>query len=204
MGTERTPDVRYQTRLTDFYFSLYTACSFCRESKKKCSGTAPCTQCLRRGLPHECHITYLPRGFRSRNKHNASAGANRQSWSAGSRAPATSAQETGGATLPSPSNVSGSLPDTHMTATAGIIGPLSPSESRDDNDDNRSYQAGGSTVTATLGNYAASEDTSLTKPGPRMLLSSHGERGMSTQFPSFTTASDIFSSSQSTLEPLLR
>jgi hypothetical protein len=69
-----------------------------------------------------------------------------------------------------------------MTATAGLIGPLSPSESRDDNDDSRSYQAGGSTVTATLGNYAAPEDTSLTKPGPRMLLSSRGERGMSTWF----------------------
>ena len=142
-------------------------------------------------MPHECHITYLPRGFRSRNKHAASAGATRQSWNNGSRPSAASAQETGGATLPSPSNVSGSLPDTHMTATAGLMGPLSPSESRDDNDDNRSYQAGGSTTTAPLGNYTASEDTSLTKPGPRMLLSSHGERGMSMWFLSFSSVSDI-------------
>lgn len=78
-----------------------------------------------------------------------------------------------------------------MTATAGLMGPLSPSESRDDNDDNRSYQAGGSTTTAPLGNYAASEDTTLTKPGPRMLLSSHGERGMSMWFLSFLFVSDI-------------
>ena len=92
-----------------------------------------------------------------------------------------------------------------MTTTAGsLIGPLSPSESRDENDDSRSYQTGGSNVTATLGNYATSEDTSLTKPGPRMLLSSHGERGVSTEFPPVLISNDICSLLQSTSEPLLQ
>ncbi|KAK1515585.1 uncharacterized protein CCOS01_12783 [Colletotrichum costaricense] len=41
------------------------ACKFCREAKKKCSGTAPCTQCVRRGLEPDCRMTYLPRGSRT-------------------------------------------------------------------------------------------------------------------------------------------
>jgi hypothetical protein len=93
------------------------------------------------------------------------------------RAPATSALI---ASLPSPSNVAGTLLNNSTTATRGLAGPLSPSESREDNDDVTHYQAVGSTATATLGGCAAVEDTSLTAPGPRMLLSSHGERGMST------------------------
>jgi hypothetical protein len=168
--------LRRRTKLTDLRLLLWTACSFCRESKKKCSGTAPCTQCLRRGLPHECLITYLPRGFRSRNKHG-STGASRQPWSSVSRLPTTSARDATTATLRSPSNAMDSLPDKNTMGTSGLIGPLSPSESRDDDDDTRNYQAVGLTATMRSGNTVA-EDTSLTAPGPRMLLSSHGERGM--------------------------
>ena len=40
------------------------ACSFCREAKKKCSGTAPCTHCLRRGIAGQCSISLRPRGLR--------------------------------------------------------------------------------------------------------------------------------------------
>jgi hypothetical protein len=61
--------------------------------------------------------------------------------------------------------------------TPGLIGPLSPSESRDEDNDT-SYQAAGLAAATRSGNIVA-EDTSLTAPGPRMLLSSHGERGMS-------------------------
>ncbi|KXH52876.1 hypothetical protein CSAL01_09801 [Colletotrichum salicis] len=42
------------------------ACRFCREAKKKCSGTAPCNQCVRRGLEPDCRMTYLPRGSRTK------------------------------------------------------------------------------------------------------------------------------------------
>ena len=190
VGRKQVPFINRSILFTDMSRFFRTACSFCRESKKKCSGTAPCTQCLRRGLPHECLITYLPRGFRSRNKH-ASTGGSRQTVYPVSQASATSAQDALVATLPSPSNVMGSLPGHNTTAAAGPIGPLSPSESRDDNEDNRSYRAAGSIATAALGGYTAAEDTSLTAPGPRMLLSSHGERGMLAWSLSFSTTIDI-------------
>lgn len=32
------------------------ACNFCREVKKKCSGQAPCSHCLRRGIASKCVI----------------------------------------------------------------------------------------------------------------------------------------------------
>lgn len=156
---------------------FWTACSFCRDSKKKCSGTAPCTQCVRRGLPHECLITYLPRGFRSRNKRTP-VGVGGQSWNSASRAPNTSAQDALAATLPSPSNVTGTLPDSDSMGTTGHIGPLSPSESRDGNDDARIYQAMVPTALMGSDGNAVAEGTSLTTPGPRMLLSCRGERGM--------------------------
>lgn len=40
------------------------ACKFCRDSKKRCSGTAPCSHCLRRGIGGECYITPRPRRSR--------------------------------------------------------------------------------------------------------------------------------------------
>ncbi|OHE99620.1 hypothetical protein CORC01_04978 [Colletotrichum orchidophilum] len=49
------------------------ACRFCREAKKKCSGIAPCNQCVRRGLEPDCRMTYLPRGSRTKKNSNARA-----------------------------------------------------------------------------------------------------------------------------------
>lgn len=43
------------------------ACNFCRDAKKKCSGTAPCSHCLRRGIGSQCIITLRPRGPRTKN-----------------------------------------------------------------------------------------------------------------------------------------
>ncbi|KAM4065648.1 fungal specific transcription factor [Hirsutella rhossiliensis] len=40
------------------------ACNFCREVKKKCSGTVPCVHCLRRGIGNQCCISLRPRGSR--------------------------------------------------------------------------------------------------------------------------------------------
>lgn len=168
--------VNFQSTLL-IYVCVSIACSFCRESKKKCSGTAPCTQCLRRGMPQECHITYLPRGFRSRNKHN-SITAGRQSWNRASQAPVNSSQDAMAATLPSPSNPAGTGLSNQVVGTSGHNGPLSPSESRDDNDDTRSYQTTGPAGSSRVDDTSMAENTSLTKLGPRMLLSNHGERGM--------------------------
>jgi hypothetical protein len=47
------------------------ACNLCRETKKRCSGSAPCTQCVRRGLDQQCFITYAPRGSRTRARAEA-------------------------------------------------------------------------------------------------------------------------------------
>ncbi|KAG8406526.1 hypothetical protein J3459_018689 [Metarhizium acridum] len=41
------------------------ACNFCRDAKKKCSGTAPCSHCLRRGIGSQCIITLRSRGSRN-------------------------------------------------------------------------------------------------------------------------------------------
>ncbi|KAF4508029.1 hypothetical protein G6O67_004467 [Ophiocordyceps sinensis] len=38
------------------------ACDFCREVKKRCSGTVPCVHCLRRGIGNQCCISVRPRG----------------------------------------------------------------------------------------------------------------------------------------------
>lgn len=32
------------------------ACAFCRASKKRCSGTVPCTACKRRGIESQCSL----------------------------------------------------------------------------------------------------------------------------------------------------
>ena len=40
------------------------ACRFCREAKKKCSGTAPCIHCQRRGIGETCVISLRPRSSR--------------------------------------------------------------------------------------------------------------------------------------------
>lgn len=127
-------------------------------------------------MPQECHITYLPRGFRSRNKHNSIA-AGRQSWNRASQVTANSSQDAIAATLPSPSNPTGTGPSNHVLGTVGHNGPLSPSESRDDNDDTRSYQTMGPTGSSRLEDTAMVENSSLAKFGPRMLLNNHGERG---------------------------
>lgn len=154
------------------------ACSFCRESKKKCSGKAPCTQCQRRGLEEECTITYLPRGYRSRNEHGA-ARAGRQSWNSLPQIAADSVNDTFTAALHSPSNVTGPRPD-NDTTNAGdnqLFRPLSPCESREENDDN-SCLVQGSAATVQASGKTSSKDSSQAELAPRMLLSSHGERGM--------------------------
>ncbi|ODA77588.1 hypothetical protein RJ55_07217 [Drechmeria coniospora] len=47
------------------------ACNFCREAKKKCSGTVPCAHCLRRGIGSACTISFEGRAFRSGRQRKA-------------------------------------------------------------------------------------------------------------------------------------
>lgn len=149
------------------------ACTQCRETKKKCSGMPPCTQCQRRGLARQCYITSLPRGFRSSNNHNPAAmRLPRTPSSRVSAVPAPMIMDG----LPSSTDATGAQLD--QDATAARNEPfrlLSPSESREENDDTAVRQA-------TAGSSEAN-DSSLAAPGPRMLLSSHGERGLHQPVP---------------------
>lgn len=153
------------------------ACSFCRESKKKCSGKAPCTQCQRRGLEQECTITYLPRGYRSRHDHGA-ARAGRQSWGSIPQVANDTTNDNFLAGLQSPSNAMGSQTNDNAVEPGQNepFRPLSPCESREENDDNR-YGGPGSAATVRGNGNSAAKDSSQAELAPRMLLSSHGERG---------------------------
>lgn len=144
------------------------ACSTCRESKKKCSGTAPCTQCQRRGLSQQCFITYLPRGFRSTKSHAGRPLRNPPPQAFAAPASARSATTVG---LSSSMNMIGPQSEQDAAARKEPSGPLSPSESREGNEESIA-----TTRMTTRG--SAAKEVHLETPGPRMLLSSHGERGL--------------------------
>lgn len=125
------------------------ACNLCREAKKRCSGSAPCTQCLRRGLEHQCFITYAPRGSRARARAEASIRASdTTSW--------TRDEPTSPRRRASNHAVQQSDAD-----TVEVFQPLSPSDSRQEDGE---------------GSQSEQTDASSTNP-PRMLLNSRGERG---------------------------
>lgn len=126
------------------------ACNLCREAKKRCSGSAPCTQCLRRGLEHQCFITYAPRGSRARARAEASirAASDTNSW--------TRDEPTSPRRRTSNHAVQQSDAD-----TVEVFQPLSPSDSRQEDGE---------------GSQSEQTDASSTNP-PRMLLNSRGERG---------------------------
>jgi hypothetical protein len=151
------------------------ACTQCRETKKKCSGMPPCTQCQRRGLARQCFITSLPRGFRS-NNNPAAMRLPRTPSSRVSAVPAPMIMDG----LSGSSDVSGAqLDQDAAVARNAPFRLLSPSESREENDDSTAIRQ-----ETTEGSTA--NDSSLAAPGPRMLLSSHGERGL--YRPAFPTA----------------
>lgn len=129
------------------------ACNICRETKKRCSGTAPCTQCQRRGVERQCFITYAPRGSRTRARTEAarrSAASTTTSWP----------QE-----MPSLINPANETHRPSSVAEANQFQLVSPSESqRDDEDDSR--------------NLSTCVEGSSTNNPPRMLLNLRGERSM--------------------------
>ncbi|KAF4454887.1 hypothetical protein F53441_2680 [Fusarium austroafricanum] len=94
------------------------ACNLCRETKKRCSGSAPCTQCVRRGLEGQCFITYAPRGSRTR----ARAEAARAAAAAGVNSTTTEQMSTS------------SVQSSQLNETDEGYRPLSPSHSQQDDE----------------------------------------------------------------------
>lgn len=134
------------------------ACNICRQNKKRCSGSAPCTQCQHRGLEPRCFMTYAPRGSR----------ANARAEAAQRAAPTTTAssrsQDVPGRLLsPARELVNGSCQWSSVTGTNSFQ-PVSPSESRHgDDDDSR--------------NTNSAVEASSTNNPARMLLNLRAERG---------------------------
>lgn len=145
------------------------ACSVCRETKKKCSGTAPCTQCQRRGLSRECFITYLPRGFRSARYRNAGLQPWNQSQQVFSALPVP-AQTIFPARQSDFTNALGAESNRN-TAVGNEL--LSPSESRGEDEE----RAATNQIVEADRCSAMTGTSSVEASRPRMLLSAHGERG---------------------------
>jgi hypothetical protein len=136
------------------------ACNACRESKKRCTGTAPCTHCLRRGLERDCFITYAPRGSGAKAKatgeaHSRALPSNETEIRAGYDVSPLCALES--------SAVEDSISENQDVR----FQPLSPSDSRTEyrnemgsNDNRRRPSSSASTTNC-----------------PRMLLNPRGERG---------------------------
>lgn len=140
------------------------ACNFCREVKKKCSGTVPCVHCLRRGIGSQCCIPLRPRGARQGVPAAAP--------------PVTPGPPLRDRDLRPPSS---SPPDgEHDGFASGEVGPgedfcpPSPSESR------RSVDVSGNPTgarTPRSSGPAASSSPTVANLHSRMLLNMRGERG---------------------------
>ncbi|KAM0715806.1 hypothetical protein Q7P37_008320 [Cladosporium fusiforme] len=150
------------------------ACSYCRETKKRCTGTAPCSQCQRRGRSDECFITYLPRGFRSKEKHKAIE-AGRQRNNSTSNISAASQRDAVNVRQAPPSDVIDLSRDAIATAM-DTFRPLSPTESREENDDSLDCPDLGPSAKELDNGQRATKDSALSALGPRMLLNCHGEK----------------------------
>lgn len=139
------------------------ACSLCRETKKRCSGTAPCSQCQRRGLERQCFMTYAPRGSRARaktqtsNRSASNAGSTTESWP----------QDLPGLLSPEREPPTESCPSS-IIAEDNQFQPVSPSESNrgEYNDSSKSNPC--------------TDNCSATNPS-RMLRNLRGERGKTLQ-----------------------
>jgi hypothetical protein len=138
------------------------ACNACREAKKRCTGTAPCTHCLKRGVERDCFITYAPRG--SAAKAKAIGEAQARASSSNQTNPRADFEVSPLCALES-SNVEDSVSETQDAS----FQPLSPSDSRAElqngmgsNDNRRRPSSSASTTNC-----------------PRMLLNLRGERGRS-------------------------
>ncbi|KAK7431949.1 hypothetical protein QQZ08_001568 [Neonectria magnoliae] len=157
------------------------ACNFCRTSKKRCSATAPCTACIRRGIEASCYLTHKPWG--SRRNQDVSASPLRQDSVSVSTGPLVAASASGPnralrsgpppdeagrgqqpPSLPPVASPGWSPSSTHNNAEQ--YRPLSPSESRVDSPD-----------AVQSNTIASTRKLSFTRdPHARMLLNLRGNR----------------------------
>lgn len=171
------------------------ACNSCREAKKRCSGTAPCTHCLRRGTGDTCFISHRPRGHRGHRQSLPNPDMNTMDGIPnglprfeGVRA-VTSAERSSLQALQSPVT-SALLGPQHQTtpsnptpaSRATEFHPISPSDSRATEIDGSTTRSQGerpSTSSMPLPAQEWESEPSLlsAKPSSRMLLNLRGERG---------------------------
>lgn len=144
------------------------ACSFCREAKKRCSGTAPCTQCVRRGLERDCCMTELPRGSRTRKISKSSAGRGAR------RSRATPALDNESITVSVSSPVS-PRDRSRRNANGQRQLRLSPPASQQE-DEETSMNVDPRPLTPPRETQVATDPSLLANPS-RMLRSLHGEQG---------------------------
>ncbi|KPM35219.1 hypothetical protein AK830_g11353 [Neonectria ditissima] len=156
------------------------ACNYCRTSKKRCSATAPCTACVRRGIEASCYLTHKPWGTRrSQTAVAVTASSPRQgSVSASSAGPLVAASASESTSAESrvlrSAGTGPSLPPVASPAwspgsprnDAEEYRPISPSESRVDSPD-----AVQSNATSSSRKLSFARD-----PHARMLLNLRGNR----------------------------
>lgn len=151
------------------------ACNFCRDAKKKCSGTAPCTHCLRRGIGAQCTITLRRRGSRGAHSGDAPSHDEAESQPSASKAPSRNESGIGSNRVnhrgSSIYNGTEAAESTSKDTGNATFRPLSPSDSRlglsmpESSDEPRRHRT--SDASSVSGN-----------PHSRMLLNLRGERGI--------------------------
>ena len=173
------------------------ACNSCREAKKRCSGTAPCTHCLRRGTGDSCYISHRPRGHRGHRQSlpeeppsqilNQDVTTYSLPTFEGIR-PVTSAERSSLRALQSP--VTSALLGPQQAATpvnptppsrTNEFRPISPSDSRTTEADGSTARSHGrpsvSSTSRPVQEWESEPSLLSVKPSSRMLLNLRGERG---------------------------
>jgi hypothetical protein len=144
------------------------ACNFCRDAKKKCSGTAPCSHCLRRGIASQCTITLRPRGSRIGFTSEASIGTQPHATKVGAQPKALDQQTTRPQPAISMVNLNGQ--GRRNGSDSSAFRPPSPSDSRPSISASKSPEG--------HKQHRTSDASSATEnPHSRMLLNLRGERG---------------------------
>lgn len=145
------------------------ACKLCQEVKKRCSGVAPCSHCLRRGLGSSCVILNRPRRQRKSMAQNAarSADPSPELSSAAAHLAASSPSQS----RPAPAATQAPASRAHD------FGPISPSDSRMTDIECREDET--LHVRRQEKQSLDDLDVSLRVPptSPRMLRNARGERG---------------------------
>jgi hypothetical protein len=183
------------------------ACPYCRATKKKCSGSSPCTQCQQRGMPEQCLITNLPRGFRPRVRRGAQPSPKAVGtpwlWDADPQASLpTPLCDTMGASPPADTYMPGLLTLDSNTPPVNIFG-TTPLDVRDESGEGKRRLAGYTATTGRTRN-AISLDPTVILPRPQMLRNYQGERGMFSRHPMKFSVVLSRRTTQFTLERLLR